>query len=722
MTWTFKLDALVIEEPAGFNDMVLSVKRDAAWHGIFFEASSSSLRFYGEAADYLRNKKIQEGFAADVTFTAESDCDGVIEIFSGKVDFRQYSESCGTSCIVSVPIEQTGCVMTMRNRYDHKVDLTNQLAHDGITLIPDYIGLNFIMPFPAQAFLAAVEGVVGDENSDTEIIDLDTLIPAGAENWNIRPTYYIPIQETLATSQLIPAEFVAIDGGLISPILLLEENPECFDGIYDYSVRIKGSYNYSYPEIATGSITSIKLRVCRGEYPGSLVDLHAVFLPHSDKAAIGTFDYTFSGQINLAQGEGFYVFYEHVSDNGVLSNTWIVNGELKFDYRTRVIISAEKLCPPVNAKVSMIHEAASRVVESITDRCLTVKSDYYGRTDSEPYQALADGCGSLRVITSGLRLRNAEGLNHFLSLKELFEGLRGIDNIGMGLEGTDILRIEPVEFFYKANEKIMDMPFIPEGEFELQENKAYSIVKIGYAKWEIEAVNGLDEFNSNKEFITTLKSVNNTLDAVSKFVAGGYAIEHTRQQQYAESGAADTTYDNETFIVCVVRGGTYSYTAEQGNIENASGLYSPATAYNWRIRPMYNLMRWWKMIAQSYASLSSTVSKLMFSAGTGNIKAQGELPTYDPCRVEAAIKAENDELFRSDMITEHSLPVLKPETLKFTYPLTLEEYLNIKANPYGWINAQCGDGSYVKGYIQNINYRIANGNADITLILKWGTD
>ena len=105
MTWQFYLDGTLIDEPIGFADIILRIKRDEQWHGIFFEATTSDLQFYGSGADYLMEKKRNEGFGAEVTFSAEEDCDDG-EIFTGKLDFRQYKERCGTTCFVVIPIEQ----------------------------------------------------------------------------------------------------------------------------------------------------------------------------------------------------------------------------------------------------------------------------------------------------------------------------------------------------------------------------------------------------------------------------------------------------------------------------------------------------------------------------------------------------------------------------------------------------------------------------------------
>src|ERR1044072_1116465 len=110
MYFQFYLDDLEIEEPQGFADIVLNMKRDDTWHGIFFEASTSELSFYGAAAGYLKDKKKNEGLMSDVTFKALQACgiyDELETIFEGKLDFGKYSESCGNSCLVKIPVEQT---------------------------------------------------------------------------------------------------------------------------------------------------------------------------------------------------------------------------------------------------------------------------------------------------------------------------------------------------------------------------------------------------------------------------------------------------------------------------------------------------------------------------------------------------------------------------------------------------------------------------------------
>lgn len=723
MTWTFYLDELVVDEPLGFKDLVIRARRDTAWHGIFFEASTSDLTFYGEAARYLRGVKESLGFASAVDFRAVWSCQDGEDVLSGRLDFRRYRESCGNECLVTLPVEQTGCIMTLRNRYEQKVDLSSQKAFNGITALQNYSGLNFEMDLPAQVSMEGIEGYVQDQ------FDFDTGVPVLSQDYTvaIRPSYDRVINNSITEGNLesfnnILRQYLDVPDLPLTPQMLLDDDIRCFQGSFTYEAIFKGEITFrtdNYP----ASILSVKVKIVTWDANGDFFTDSVLIDEATVSGLIGLIDpnpvtipidSTLAGSTAVASGLGLYAYLEVIIEGGV-SIAMDIDGF--FNDETYFNIFAQKECPPTEAVVSLVHETASRITEAITDVCLKVKSDYYGRTDSEPYAAAVDGCGSLRVLSSGLRIRNAENPKHFLSLRELFDGLNGIDNIGMGIEG-DWLRIEPMEYFYR-DELILSLPAIPKATFTLDPEKAYSIVRIGYKKWETEGLRGLDEFNSNKEFRTSLTNINNTIDLTSGFIAAGYVIEQTRQQSFAESGGADTKYDNDTFIICVERD-AYGVKVEQGNIDNASGFFSPATAYNWRIRPWYNLMRWWKSLVQSYTNLINTTSKLIFSAGTGNLLASGELPAGDPCKLENGPKAENKDMLPADFEDEN-LPIWKAETVDLAYPMSLKDFNLVKANPYGYINMQCGSGDYIKAFIINLNYKPAKGEADLTLRLQWPT-
>jgi hypothetical protein len=742
--WRFKLDEVEYDEPDNFADLVLVLMRNEQYHGVFFEASISSLRFSGAAADYILEKDEQEGLLAQILFTGEFRCDGEEweEVIRGTLNMGKLERNCGTGCYVVVPIEQANCNMLLRNRFDQKVDLDNLYSFNKVTALEEYEYAGFNLTMLPKAIPVAATGNV-EEAGDKVTWEHFPFALFGIYSY-VRPSYGRQVNASINETQLVPTVFTADSTGAIdsavSPVILINETIDCFDGLFTYNFRFKGDI------VNLGDANTIRIIVVKGLLPDSENPLNEpyenpdnpTFVPLHNEVIGGTlqgdgnpvnksFDYTYSGTTTLGPGEGIWgymYFAQSVRTNDV-------NQYVNFDPETSVNISAIRECPSSDAKAYMVNEALSRITEAITDACLKVRSDYYGRTDSRPYAAEYDGCGSLRAINNGLQLRRADVRDPnsddfapakiFISLKDALEGLNPIDNIGFGLEpdpdrtGFEQLRIEPVEYWYRE-EEILSLPTATDVKVVTQEQDAYIGVKVGYQKWEVEAVNGLDEVNASREFRTALTSVQNTLSILSKMVAGSYAIEITRQQSYAETGAADTTYDNETFIYCLTRA-LYGFNVEQGNITSPAGMFSPTTLYNWRIRPYYNLMRWFKSIANSYPNVGDTEKKLFFTGGVGNFRASGQ--NTGGCVMEAGAKAENQDLGKADFLDDDFQPIWRPKEIHFKYPLSIAEYRLIKASPYGYVSVQCGVGGWLKGYIKSVQYSPTQGEAEFNLKLKW---
>lgn len=434
MYFEFYLDDLEIEEPQGFADIVLNMKRDDTWHGIFFEASTSELAFYGVAAEYLKDKKATQGLKSDVTFKALQACgiyDELETILEGKLDFGKYTESCGNTCLVKIPVEQIGCLMTLRNRYDQKVDLDATTTFNKMSALQLYDKLNFEMELPAKELQAAVDGSVAEEGYEIEL----------GSNLSIafaRPEYSIERYNNITTGQLsggFNCQGPSLCFDFITPQLLFEDDIACFDGNFTYTSRMKGRFILP----ADGALVNIQHKIWKWDGVGNLYDdgelVQEGNIWFTDPATNGPltveFDNTLSGTTTIELGIGFYAVIElqYISPTS----------SIVFDKESFITINALKVCPPTDANVYAINETLSRITEAITDNCLKVKSDYYGRTDSQPYTSAEDGCGSLRVTTSGLKIRKAPTPAFFASLKDMFDGLRGIDNIGMGIEDNPFI-------------------------------------------------------------------------------------------------------------------------------------------------------------------------------------------------------------------------------------------------------------------------------------------
>lgn len=724
MDFRFFLNDTEIDEPIGWSDIQLSMKRDETYHGMQFEASLTSLQFYGEAADLLMTERALNRVQANVIFRAEVSCENDTweEVYRGRLNFGKFKRLCGKTCLVSIPPEEDSCRVIFKARFDQKVDIDATVAFDKITGLPTYTWLGQTIEIPAKALEVGTVGQVG-AGSDA----VNRLLSVSGI-WMVRPTYEVVGDDSIDTGQLDPISnqqlFPADFEIPLTPQLLFEDQIDCFNGEFPYEIRNAGVINVQGP---VALIVSSQLIQWDGE--GTLTDDGTILetteiipLTVYPGDALINFDVTHSDTMAIPDGEGVYSVIRIDFETGGFDDKTF---NITFNPNTSFSITARKLCPATDAQVYLIHETLSKTVEAVTNRCIRARSDYYGRIDSEPFAAPVDGCGGLRLLTSGLKLRQAptDQAKFFPSCKDLMEGLNAVDNIGFSIDedpdiaGKFIWRVEDVAYFYQ-NSELLFCDFVPIGEAEEQESGYYSRILIGYKKWEVEEVNGLGEPNSNREYRTSIDTINNTLDRTSAIVTGSYAIEITRQQSFAESGAADTSYDNDTFMICLVRD-PYGFHVEQGNITGAANLFDPATILNYRLTPVRNLMRWAKSIFNSYANLGNTSSRLFFSSGTGNFIAEGMLDD-ETCRIESHVIAENQDIQTSDFAQAADYtPLWRPELITFEYPLSVAQYMTLKANPYGYISFQCGDGPVEQGFIQEINFQLVKGKATFILKRKW---
>jgi hypothetical protein len=356
---------------------------------------------------------------------------------------------------------------------------------------------------------------------------------------------------------------------------------------------------------------------------------------------------------------------------------------------------------------------------------MTVYSDYFGRTEAEPYISVADGCGGLEMITNGLKIRESLLTGVFypqmtISLKDLLKNLNAIHCIGMGIEadpnrpGFDLVRVESFDYFY-APSVVMFCPAVNVLEVECNYEGFISTYKFGYNKYESEEYNGIDEFLTSREYRSTLKTVKNELDTTCDFIASGYAIEVTRIKVVETS---DWRFDNDTFIICLKRDGV-NLVVEQGNITNDANIIDPPTVYNFRISPIRNAFRWLKILMANYTDVSGSNSYYEITYSKGNPNAQGTLT--DGCTIERLDidTSENTVLAVANIENiADATPLWTNELVKFEYPLTVYEYNVLKASPYGKIGFNFFGKQFQYGWIKELKYRAAEGMADFVLIMS----
>jgi hypothetical protein len=408
--------------------------------------------------------------------------------------------------------------------------------------------------------------------------------------------------------------------------------------------------------------------------------------------------YTSDGQNYYGQNRGFLIL--------VLTSYDSQDTYLKISYLDKTTATT--------SKIYMLHEALSRTSEVITNNSLTVKSNYYGRKDSQINPTQADGVGSLRCLTNGYFLRQAKLTsgkpNLFISFKDLLDGLNAIDAIGYSVE-DDKLRIEPWEYFYTDN-VILRCHDISEVKRKIDVSRCFSLFYIGYNKWESGTWESIDGFHGKRQYRTKLKNIDTKSEQFCKFIADSYAIEETKRKSILtakdKDDVLDWRYDNDTFIIDLIRDSSSAIIVTVGTGDNNT-LIDPDAVFNVDLSPARMAARWFGWVMQGVNP--STGDLLIFTGAEGYADA---ITTSKHAGSVANGEVLERQNWNAGKITNRNpIPKFKPELVEFEYPLTAAEFIAIRNNPSGLIEF---DGEY--GWIREIEADLLEGTAKFTLMPK----
>ena len=623
MSWRFTIltrnqTAVEIDEPPGFDQTVANISRDAESHGIFFSITGETFEYYNQAMLLIKAENDEYGLEGKMSLLIEENCgSGYVEALRGRFDFNKYEFHCESSCFVKIPVEKTGETMQFRNRINQKVNLESLKAFDQTTDLPAYAALPLTLSLPSKGIFMQNAAAWKEETiTGVSLSEVPKIITNsdGRESFNWAFFQIIPPFENTTFSEfgefgttptpehnfilsgLYPATIdpnfelvvkgntppdnrkVYFDWVSATPLLYNDKNRNGFDAVASFNLSI----NYSFElQLLNAGIAALYNVVCIRRENGSFEYLHKQRIVSAVAGSgIGGMNsgsvwlkgttqvVSFSAvdtAISLKDGEYLFTvvcglaFYSNKDAKNNLDAYKIssLGGTVKLDTLSHF--------PPTDSKVFAVNEAWSRITESITNNQLKAYSEYFGRIDSQPYATAVDGCGSLEVITDGIRIRRQENKTpgstsvFSASIQDLLDGLSPIHNLGMGIEadpnrlGFNRLRVEQWHHFYK-DDVIMNCIGVSNLVKKSNDKRAFSTFQIGYSKWEAEEYNGLDEILTKRIFRTTLEQLKNDLVKLSTLIGSGYALEVTRRK--GNETSKDWRYDKNFFIICCERNKT----------------------------------------------------------------------------------------------------------------------------------------------------------------------
>lgn len=677
-------------EPIGWDAFESKIVRSEEYHGISaeFVDDGITVKFDDVAAIGVIKAAYIDDVANLVTFIVRYKD---VEEYRGQIDFNVYKDVYDSYHYIEVTITELDKRADFFKRIETKVDLDNLTAFDGAVL-PPYPHLRDEIEMPAKTMEQISEAILSEESE-----------PVTINSFGRYASLFLPFGgvELSEISTLTPGYQFTLKYGYpssISHISTFTNNYDadsklaCSSGMF--TLKVTGDFRLQY--VSDSRPTSVNISFYIYKMVGN--DLESLLIQdiYNGGAVPDTFLFSIPDnelEITLNPGEKISTLIT-VNMSGGSDPAWYSVTALKTSFKVSIL----SVCEDTYADISHVHEVFSRITEAYTDGFITVKSNLYGRSDSDvnPY----DGVNYL-ALTNGLRIRNYVDLDGnkpalSLSFKELAAGIAPVDNIGYGFvleDGNLYLRVERFEWFYQSN-VIFSIDNPSKKVRSLVPKEVFSDFNIGYKKYETEGTNGLDAIMTNREYRTRQALSTSKVEKISDFVADSYAIEATRRRAN-DKDTKDWRYDNDVFIL-ELSSRSGGYIIRTGNV-TGTNLVDPSTLYNVGISPARCVQRWLGRLF----GWSHKKEELIFTAGTGNLNAS-------TARSPLNIKYVENQNFES------GTPVFTAEIIDVEYPLTLSEFNAIKSNPYGIIQVDGED-----CYLKELRYKRKNRIGNFRLLPKY---
>lgn len=720
---------LDIKDPVNFEDLEVDANRDLKTHGVFFDISKTSFQFWGEARDYLKTAFEAKGVEAIVNCTIKETCDGGItfeEIISGTIDFTKKEETLSSPCLFIVPVVDNSCLVNLQKKADQKVVIptattitipsknirktTNiyQKNEDGSDF--DRIGVETTI-VPAHAV-----GPVNSIKAQTVIVfmnipdviyeDVLQYDPQGVSpgGFGYDPNIYKTFQATEDGVHNFDVSFELESHAFIQSSA--EPNPLTGGSFTNYKLE----FFYMNPAGVSTLLTTLSNNTPVAEGVPKTIGVHTTV---SDPAR----------SVSMVAGDTvcWYFVITTEADFTAHDNTGTISIDhfdyLKiFDLQSAFNVTLLSSFPTTQAKVSMIDIVFDTIVKSITNNCIALLSDFFGRTDGVGSHGV-DGCAGLNCVTTGIHVRqitNPDKAKLSMSLQQSFEDMSSIYNLGMGVKkilSQLYLIIEPARYFYDTN-VVLTFDNVPNIKVRFDETLCANKLSIGYNQWESEITNGQDEIMTKREFGNDLP-IKNELSKYSELIASNYATELARR---VGNTSEDFKYDSNNFIYCLKRSGG-SLIVEQGNIDPSTefAFIDYASGYNYAISPARNARRWFKSVMIGVKNYLT--ENLKFKYGENNAIAKSKLTSG--CAIETAgtLVSENGDITAASINVDDREPILSGEIIEAEVPFTTAQLQLLKANPEYLISVRPDDsGPYISGWVKTVSFKKKDKKAVLTLL------
>lgn len=738
MALKFYLNNTEIGEPVGFDNLNVKISRND-YDGMSVEFSTETLEFYGNAVSII-DTAYTAGIDTEVLFKALNEDNSVF--YQGKLDLSTYSEHTGEYHTISCKVGEIGAVTMFNNRSDVQVNLNKRKTIGGQSIVHTYNPRSFMLPSTRLAYQCKIQGsrsasyslngntafmsmmFVNDNSNSYQIKEQGNSGGTPAELFrNLTyaekdaPLSSLDFQKTYELDtewyqeNILDPESLASKPLGISADMELAVTIETSTGGYMMEF---GIYNPAYSIYGSQVLRATPVEIETGYHTYTIK-----FKRYKRDAT------TLAG---LLLGVKIYPSDETRQDSITGTMSFVFNGSFS-------VIAYSDDTRSYGTSALLMHEALNIISEAISEKALTVKSDFYGRFDSavNPISQSAGtfgfGGGSLLAIVNGYNMRGQSLSYSFaVSFKDIMQALRAIHCAGWGVsveDGVTYIRVEPWEWFYK-DDVLLSLTNVPDVKRSMSESNVITALSIGYKKYTSESDYSLiDSPHATRKFTSPTSAITKEVTQECEFIADNYAIEETRRNALKYT-SEEFKYDDNIFLFCLTarrtNGGSTSYLCLPDlDTEMNPTLLNPEQQINSVISPARMALNWIKRIfcVNGLEPLSLTTGKLNYQAAFSVKHTTGNTTTHDVYLQDSAANIDN-QYVAEDMPLQMSYGSyslqrkFSAEEIEFSYPLTRSQYATIKANPYGLVSV-----NGVHGWIKELQYNVISGEASFKLIPKY---
>ena len=577
-SWIFVLDSFALgkakleNDPDGWGNQTVSLSRSRSFFGLF-RTFKSTRRFVGDGYQYVRN--VYEVFGTEheikiAIYEYVASKDQYELYYQGVIDLSTYVTD--EDKFADVVISDTSFARKIKSRDDVKVNLSRTKSIEGLELpANNQVTVNLHQ----REILSVGEFSL---NEDAATVESFHVIIDGT-GWD---GFTLPT--TLNAEDSNVTNLASQDNPIIATAASLFWDPSGQDAIVTLSGTVTGVLKDAFVQVAGGNNVEFLFRIYTDD-TRTVIDFDTpisgsqVFIPEGSEGV--NFSFLIDTKLNTIDSDHVISLICVGTDGPQFKGFECTFSEIQFTVGQNL-----QWKDGTPAQGYLMFEAFERIIQVITDKKLSFKSDYLDRIDRG---AKVNGPGAFETLHSSLQIRQVPGTNPSISLNEIFNSLNAQNNLGFGIElnevGQPVARLEEKAHFFSGR-VILTIHSVSKLEKVVARDYIYSSVKVGYDKLATEEDNGLDEYNNKFSWDTRIFSFKNELDLVSKIRWDGYGIEKMRRLSYDTNPTEDSKEDNDTFGVVVLEdgvdgNGNKKYkSAKDEAYDLVENIFSPESAYN----------------------------------------------------------------------------------------------------------------------------------------------